>query len=99
VMPAHVVKWHGLKQIQMMQAEAEMGLMSMQMDGLIQSEDTPEAEEAEEEEIEESDEDIDVEVATFKVDDKLDDSDEIKEISPRTSEIPFMKKNKYSFAV
>jgi len=99
VMPAHVVKWHGLKQIQMMQAEAEMGLMSMQMDGLIQSEDTPEAEEAEEEEIEESDEDIDVEVATFKVDDKLDDSDEIVEISPRISDMPLMQKNKYSFAV
>jgi len=99
VMPAHVVKWHGLKQIQMMQAEAEMGLMSMQMDGLIQSEDTPEAEEVEEEEIEESDEDIDVEVATFKVDDKLDDSDEIIEISPRISDMPLMQKNKYSFAV
>lgn len=36
VLPAHVVKWHGLKHIQMMQSEAEMGLMSMQMDGLIQ---------------------------------------------------------------
>ena len=99
VMPAHVVKWHGLKQIQMMQAEAEMGLMSMKMDGLIQSEDTPEAEQVEEQEIEESDEDIDVEVATFKVDDKLDDSDEIIEISPRTSDMSLMQKNKYAFAV
>tara|TARA_R100000541_G_scaffold2334_4_gene8767 strand:+ start:466 stop:1128 length:663 start_codon:yes stop_codon:yes gene_type:complete len=99
VMPAHVVKWHGLKQIQMMQAEAEMGLMSMKMDGLIQSEDTPEAEEVKEEEIEESDEDIDVEVATFKVDDKLDGSDEIIEISPRISDMPLMNKNKYAFAV
>ena len=36
VLPAHVVKWHGLKHIQMMQSEAEMGLMAMQMDGLIQ---------------------------------------------------------------
>tara|TARA_R110001592_G_scaffold285171_1_gene553517 strand:- start:1104 stop:2114 length:1011 start_codon:yes stop_codon:yes gene_type:complete len=36
VLPAHVVKWHGLKHIQMMQSEAEMGLMSMEMDGLIQ---------------------------------------------------------------
>jgi len=98
-MPAHVVKWHGLKQIQMMQAEAEMGLMSMKMDGLIQSEDTPEAEQVEEQEIEESDEDIDVEVATFKVDDKLDDSDEIIEISPRTSDMSLMQKNKYAFAV
>ena len=95
-MPAHVVKWHGLKQIQMMQAEAEMGLMSMKMDGLIQSEDTPEAEE---EEIEEPDEGIDVEVAMIEVDDKLDDSDEIKKILPRTSDMPLMQKNKYAFAV
>ena len=95
VMPAHVVKWHGLKQIQMMQAEAEMGLMSMQMEGLIQSEDTPEVEE----EMDDTEMDIDMEVATVMVDDKLDDSDEIKEISPRISEMPFMKKNKYSFAV
>lgn len=36
VLPAHVVKWHGLKHIQMMQSEAEMGLMSMEMSGLIQ---------------------------------------------------------------
>jgi len=96
VMPAHVVKWHGLKQIQMMQAEAEMGLMSMKMDGLIQSEDTPEAEE---EKIEEPDEELDIEVAMIEVDDKLDDSDEIKKILPRTSEMPLMNKNKYAFAV
>jgi spore germination cell wall hydrolase CwlJ-like protein len=38
VLPAHVVKWHGLKHIQMMQSEAEMGLMAMQMDGLIHHE-------------------------------------------------------------
>ena len=45
VLPAHVVKWHGLKHIQMMQSEAEMGLMSMQMDGLIQQVDSEEYEE------------------------------------------------------
>ena len=99
VIPAHVVKWHGLKQIQMMQAEAEMGLMSMQMDGLIQQVDESEAEEPEEEEIEESDEGIDVEVAAFEVDDKLDDSDEIEKILPRTSAMPIMQKKKYAFAV
>ena len=40
VLPAHVVKWHGLKHIQQMQSEAEMGLMAMKMDGLIQYADT-----------------------------------------------------------
>ena len=69
--------------------------MSMQMEGLIQSEDTPEVEE----EMDDTEMDIDMEVATVMVDDKLDDSDEIEEISPRTSEMPLMKKNKYSFAV
>lgn len=36
VLPAHVVKWHGLKHIQEMQMEAEAGLMGMAMEGLIQ---------------------------------------------------------------
>jgi hypothetical protein len=35
VLPAHVVKWHGLKHIQEMQMEAEAGLMAMQFEGLI----------------------------------------------------------------
>jgi len=37
VLPAHVVKYHGLKYIMDLQAEAEMGLMTMKMDGLIQT--------------------------------------------------------------
>ena len=37
VLPANVVKWVGLKYIMDMQAEAEMGLMSMHMSGLIQN--------------------------------------------------------------
>lgn len=35
VLPADVVKWHGLKHIQGMHVEAEMGLMSMAMDDLV----------------------------------------------------------------
>ena len=37
VLPAHVVKYHGLKYIMDLQSEAEMGLMTMKMDGLIQT--------------------------------------------------------------
>ena len=37
VLPAHVVKYHGLKYIMDMQAEAEIGLMSMHLNGLIQN--------------------------------------------------------------
>jgi len=97
VIPAHVVKWHGLKHIQMMQAEAEMGLMSMKMDGLIQHVEDSDTEEVEEEEV---DTDIDVEVATTKVDDKLDDSDETKEIKPETKTLPgILQKKKYAFMV
>lgn len=36
VLPADVVKWHGLKHIMEMQSEAKMGLMSMYAEGLIQ---------------------------------------------------------------
>jgi hypothetical protein len=36
VLPADVVKWHGLKSIMDMEAEAKMGLMGMYQDGLIQ---------------------------------------------------------------
>jgi hypothetical protein len=34
VLPAHVVKYHGLKHIMELQSEAEMGLMALQADGL-----------------------------------------------------------------
>tara|TARA_B100000902_G_scaffold232225_1_gene220200 strand:+ start:332 stop:1585 length:1254 start_codon:yes stop_codon:yes gene_type:complete len=143
VLPAHVVKYHGLKHIMEMQAEAEMGLMSMHMDGLIQhveeevtecpmcegkgcdhcentgyhsgksdSEGTEEAEvqasdDTEQEEAEaeaEASEEIpsekmDVEIATVKVDDHLND-DEDMEISPVSKPLPaFVKKQKYAFAV
>lgn len=53
VLPAHVVKWHGLKHIQEMQMEAEAGLMGMSMSGLISGEEEYEPEEGSEEDIEE----------------------------------------------
>lgn len=40
VLPADVVKWHGLKHIMDMQMEAKMGLMGMSMDGFIQHAET-----------------------------------------------------------
>ena len=43
VLPANVVKWHGLKYIMDMQAEAEMGLMSMHLNGLIQNDEQEES--------------------------------------------------------
>lgn len=100
VLPAHVVKWHGLKHIQMMQSEAEMGLMSMQMSGLIQHAEMSEAEVVEDEEIDESEEDIDIEVATVEVDDLLDDEEAYEEEASSTSKLPGMlKKQKYAFAI
>ena len=36
VLPANVVRWHGLKHIMDMQDEAEMGLMTLHQSGLIQ---------------------------------------------------------------
>ena len=100
VLPAHVVKWHGLKHIQMMQSEAEMGLMSMQMTGLIQHAEMSEAEVVEDEEIDEPDEGIDIEVATVQVDDLLDDEEANEEEASSTSKLPGMlKKQKYAFAI
>jgi len=54
VLPAHVVKWHGLKHIQMMQSEAEMGLMSMEMSGLIQEVESDTQEEPDSEGVEDA---------------------------------------------
>ena len=100
VLPAHVVKWHGLKHIQMMQSEAEMGLMSMQMSGLIQHAEMSEAEVVEDEEIDQPEEDIDIEVATVEVDDLLDDEEAYEEEASSTSKLPGMlKKQKYAFAI
>jgi len=80
----------------MLQNEAEMGLMSMKMEGLIQhaeeeTEDTPEPEEAEEEEIDV--EGVDVEIATVEVDDHLED-DEDKKTTPKSSKLPSVRQNK-----
>lgn len=51
VLPADVVRWHGLKHIEEMRMEAKMGLMAMQMDGRLHEVDEEgEPVEAEEEE-------------------------------------------------
>tara|TARA_R110002073_G_scaffold85979_1_gene204361 strand:+ start:72 stop:1091 length:1020 start_codon:yes stop_codon:yes gene_type:complete len=91
VLPANVVKWHGLRHIMEMQSEAEMGLMSMNQMGLIQyasEEGEEEPEEVSEDQEDVPSEDVDIEVAAVMVDDKLDDDDEIEEIYPDTSYTP-----------
>ena len=101
VLPANVVKWHGLKHIMDMQSEAEMGLMSMYDTGLIQYTDEEMAEEPEE--VEEAEDDvpeteIEVEVAAVKVDDNLDDDEEVEENYPKTSNLPsIMQKKNFAF--
>lgn len=60
VLPADVVKWHGLKHIMEMQDEAKSGLMMMNDMGLIQHIDDEETEEVDEDT--ESEEDADPEV-------------------------------------
>lgn len=93
VLPANVVKWHGLKHIMDMQAEAEMGLMGMFDMGLIQYAGEEEAEEPEEVTEAEDDipeEDVDIEVAAVEVDDMLDEDEEVEEVYPKTSKLPGM---------
>ena len=101
VLPANVVKWHGLKYIMGMQSEAEMGLMSMYDTGLIQytdEEDASEPEEVEEAQDDTPEEEIEVEVAAVKVDDKLDDDEEVEESYSRTSNLPgVMQKKNFAF--
>tara|TARA_B100000035_G_scaffold68160_1_gene55704 strand:- start:11754 stop:14816 length:3063 start_codon:yes stop_codon:yes gene_type:complete len=57
VLPADVVKWHGLKHIQEMRQEAKAGLMCMTMEGQIK---TPEEDYEEAEDYEEESEDVEV---------------------------------------
>lgn len=102
VLPANVVKWHGLKRIMDMQSEAEMGLMVMQDAGLIQYADQEVEEEPEEVSDSEEDDvfetDVDIEVAAVTVDDKLADDEEDEEVFPRTAELPrILKDKKYAF--
>lgn len=102
VLPANVVKWHGLKYIMDMQSEAEMGLMVMQDSGLIQYADQEVEEEPEEVSDSEEDDvfetDVNIEVAAVTVDDKLADDEEDEEVFPRTAKLPrIMKDKKYAF--
>ena len=95
VLPANVVKWHGLKHIMDMQSEAEMGLMGMFDMGLIQyagEEEAEEPEEVTEAEDDTPEEDVDIEVAAVEVDDMMDDDEEVEEVYPTTSKLPGMIK-------
>ena len=103
VLPADVVKWHGLKHIMEMQDEAKMGLMAMYAEGLIQyTDEEPETEEDEEAEevLEDEDvpsEDVEVEYPAVEVEDELDD-DGTEEEYPEMSVLPgMMKKSKIAF--
>ena len=83
VLPADVVRWHGLKHIQDMMVEAKAGLMSMDMMGqLHDTEDSGEEYEEEEEQGEEeyeTPEGNDVEVATVDTEEEVLDEDEEEE--------------------
>jgi len=95
VLPANVVKWHGLKHIMDMQSEAEMGLMGMFDMGLIQyagEEEAEEPEEVTEAKDDTPEEDVDIEVAAVEVDDMMDDDEEVEEVYPTTSKLPGMIK-------
>jgi len=72
VLPAHVVKWHGLAHIMEMQAEAEAGLMAMEMDGLIQY--------AEEESDSEGTEDSEVSDESGPIEEEAEEAPEAQEI-------------------
>ena len=105
VLPADVVKWHGLKHIMDMEAEAKMGLMSMYADGLIQyvEEDGSVEEEVEEaEEVTETPEGNEVEVASVEVTEEEPEVNETEEYQEseygtKTSLYGMMKPKKVAF--
>lgn len=70
VLPADVVRWHGLKHIMDMRAEAKMGLMAMTMEGLLHEGESVEEEEIEDEEETETPEGNKVTKATPKIEEE-----------------------------
>ena len=70
VLPADVVRWHGLKHIMDMRAEAKMGLMAMTMEGLLHEGDPVESEEIEDDEETETPEGNKVTKATPKIEEE-----------------------------
>lgn len=105
VLPADVVKWHGLKHIMDMEAEAKMGLMSMYADGLIQyvdEEGSVEEEVEEAEEVTETPEGNEVEVASVEVTEEEPEVNETEEYQEseygtKTSLYGMMKPKKVAF--
>lgn len=105
VLPADVVKWHGLKHIMSMQEEAKMGLMAMDAMGLIAEVDMSEPEEGDsEEETMETPEGNEVEMASVEVSEEEPEVNETEEYqesdySTKTSMYGMIKKPKVTFIV
>lgn len=107
VLPADVVKWHGLKHIMEMQDEAKMGLMTMFADGLIQhveeNPDDGDEDDIDDDEVIETPDGNEIEVASFEVEEDDPEYEETEEYedSDYASEEPLgtMIKQKYAFIV
>ena len=102
VLPADVVKWHGLKHIMDMQEEAKMGLMAMDAMGLIAEVDMSEQENGESEK--ETPEGNKVEKASVEVSEEEPEVDETEEYqesdySTKTSMFGMVKKPMVKFIV
>lgn len=91
VLPADVVRWHGLSHIQGMMTEAKMGLMSMNMDGQIKSieEEKDEVEEDEEEDSRETPEGNTIDLPNVEV--------EIETLDEEDEEDKYAKKSSYGY--
>lgn len=103
VLPADVVKWHGLKHIMDMEAEAKMGLMGMYGMGLIKYTDQETDGEVEEaEEAIETPEGNEVEIASVEVSEEEPEVNETEdyqdsEYGTKTSSYGMVKKPKVAF--
>ena len=109
VLPANVVKWHGLKHIMEMQTEAEMGLMTMFADGLIQYVDEEPVDvddgdegDSDDDEVIETPDGNEIEVASFEVeeeDPEYEETEEYAESDYASEPLGTMVKQKYAFIV
>ena len=107
VLPANVVRWHGLKHIQGMMDEAKMGLMSMKMEGQIHEIEEEESHSKESEDADSKDADSTSKKGKESTEEEIKTPEgnvievatiEVVEEKPNKSSLPIKKKPKVAYA-
>ena len=107
VLPANVVRWHGLKHIQGMMDEAKMGLMSMKMEGQIHEIEEEESHSKESEDADSKDADSTSKKGKESTEEEIKTPEgnvievatiEVVEEKPNKNSLPIKKKPKVAYA-